>query len=324
MLAGFLVLTAVDISGWFMQDWWEALPFSGPLRIVLAAMHMPLFFGFIWFTCFTDLKLRRAHSWHLAPAVMIAAALLIWPGYNHWWLLPFLQLQYYAYIAVACWTLLRLSNILRRRFSRMQSLTLRWLTSMVGVSVIAHTLFVFRVLAAGWLGESTSMGLQLIAALLVLTITLWIAFRALLSPELFRGVDRVLKNASAEFRHAARDESAADDRTANLREFIEERQPFLDPDLSLSRFSRQIGIPQKELSKLINQRIGVHFFDFINGYRVDYAGALLIAERDMTVTEVLYASGFNSKSSFNTAFKKHQGQTPSAWRMAASSKKDEI
>ncbi|WP_114521711.1 helix-turn-helix domain-containing protein [Altererythrobacter sp. ZODW24] len=321
MFAGFLVLTAIDISGWFMADWWEVLPYNGLFRTVMAALHMPLFFGFIWFGCFRDASLRAAHSLHLLPALIVAAALLIWPQTDHQWLLPSLQLQYYAYIAVACWTLWRFRKILKDRFSSARSHVFEWLAAMVGISVFAHSLFVFRVLAADRLGANISTWLQFFAALLILSITLWIAFRALLSPELFRGVDRVLENAAAEFHQPAGDDGAAGDRIAELRTFIDDRQPFLDPELSLSRLSRQVGMQQKELSELINQRIGVHFFDLINRYRVEHASALLIAEPDMTVTDILYASGFNSKSSFNTAFKKHRGQTPSAFRKAASAEK---
>src|SRR3546814_13921561 len=73
---------------------------------------------------------------------------------------------------------------------------------------------------------------------------------------------------------------------------------------------------QRELSCLINQQLGVHFFDFVNRYRVEKAAAVLIdpAKHEMSVLEIAFETGFNTKSSFNAAFSKHLGSTPTEYR----------
>jgi len=68
------------------------------------------------------------------------------------------------------------------------------------------------------------------------------------------------------------------------------------------------------VSELLNQTLGLHFFDFINGHRIDHARQLLLTEPSKSILDILLESGFNSKSSFNTAFKKQMGMTPSAFR----------
>jgi len=62
--------------------------------------------------------------------------------------------------------------------------------------------------------------------------------------------------------------------------------------------------------------MGQHFFDFINRYRVNAAAKLLetTEKPKPTVLEILYKVGFNSKSSFNTAFKNQFGLTPTQYR----------
>ena len=70
----------------------------------------------------------------------------------------------------------------------------------------------------------------------------------------------------------------------------------------------------REVSELLNQSLGLHFFDFINGHRIDFARDLLLTNPAQSILDILLASGFNSKSSFNTAFKKQVGMTPSAFR----------
>ena len=73
------------------------------------------------------------------------------------------------------------------------------------------------------------------------------------------------------------------------------------------------------LSLLINERTGMHFYDFVNRYRVEEAKRLLresILRDELSILGIAYEVGFNSKSSFNTAFKKAAGITPSQYRNA--------
>ena len=61
-----------------------------------------------------------------------------------------------------------------------------------------------------------------------------------------------------------------------------------------------------------------NFFDYINSYRVAEAKEKIAKEPAQTLLQIAYAVGFNSKNSFNSAFKKHVGMTPSAYRKKAS------
>jgi len=67
---------------------------------------------------------------------------------------------------------------------------------------------------------------------------------------------------------------------------------------------------------LINHHMNQHFFDFVNEYRIQKAMKILKnnSKNHLTILEILYEVGFNSKSSFNTSFKKHTGLTPTAFR----------
>jgi len=101
-----------------------------------------------------------------------------------------------------------------------------------------------------------------------------------------------------------------------LKRYMAEEKPFLNPSLTIQDVSRDIQIPTRELSLLINHTLQQHFFDFINAYRIENAMTILddTAMNKVTILEILYQVGFNSKSSFNTAFKKHTGLTPTEYR----------
>jgi AraC-like DNA-binding protein len=103
---------------------------------------------------------------------------------------------------------------------------------------------------------------------------------------------------------------------AQLRGHMEMGRPWLEPDLTLEQLAAQLKLRPKLLSQAINEGLGQNFFEFINTYRIEEAKRLLTdpADKKITVLEVLYAVGFNSKSSFNTVFKKQTGLTPSEFK----------
>ncbi|HEY1060478.1 MAG TPA: AraC family transcriptional regulator [Daejeonella sp.] len=93
---------------------------------------------------------------------------------------------------------------------------------------------------------------------------------------------------------------------------LEERKLFLDPSLTLADLSREVGIGIHELSYIINNGLNKNFYNLINEMRVEEAKKILLSEKikysDMI--GIAIEAGFNSKTTFNTTFKKLTGQTP--------------
>lgn len=98
--------------------------------------------------------------------------------------------------------------------------------------------------------------------------------------------------------------------------YFQEHQPFLESNLTLNHLAGVIDISPKALSQVINAGFSHSFFDFINKYRIEHAISLLgQSDAKTTIQEIMYDSGFSSKSSFNTAFKKFTGQTPTQYKL---------
>lgn len=91
---------------------------------------------------------------------------------------------------------------------------------------------------------------------------------------------------------------------------------YLDPDMNLQMFAQKVNSNTKYISKFINQEYNKSFTNFINEMRIEEAKRLLLDEetKNYTLETIGIMSGFNSKSSFNAAFKKHYNQTPSEFR----------
>lgn len=97
---------------------------------------------------------------------------------------------------------------------------------------------------------------------------------------------------------------------------IKNKELYLDPKLSLGDISSNLDISIGYASQLINKHTNTNFNDFINSYRVERAKMMLddITFDNYTIVAIGLESGFNSKSSFYTAFKKFTGETPSAYK----------
>lgn len=93
------------------------------------------------------------------------------------------------------------------------------------------------------------------------------------------------------------------------------QKPYLDSELNLIKLAEMLSVSTHHLSYVINTGFGKNFFQYINEFRVEYAKKLLKeTDSKLSILGIAYESGFNSKTSFNTTFKKLTGQTPSEFK----------
>ncbi|MEZ5083247.1 MAG: adenylate/guanylate cyclase domain-containing protein [Bacteroidales bacterium] len=108
------------------------------------------------------------------------------------------------------------------------------------------------------------------------------------------------------------DNKTIDKYSERLINYLNDNKPYLDPDLSLRSLADQIDIHPNQLSWLLNESLGKNFNDFINHYRIETYKMLSKDPQNsnITIMGLAYESGFNSKTVFNTCFKKETGLTP--------------
>jgi AraC-like DNA-binding protein len=101
-----------------------------------------------------------------------------------------------------------------------------------------------------------------------------------------------------------------------LEPYMAEQRPFLQFNLTLSELAAKIGFKERQLSEYINTYCYTTFQDYINSYRIEEAKRLIGQSKNSrkTMLEIAYESGFNSKSAFNFAFKKHTHTTPTQYK----------
>ncbi|MBF4466452.1 AraC family transcriptional regulator [Flavobacterium sp. LC2016-12] len=101
-----------------------------------------------------------------------------------------------------------------------------------------------------------------------------------------------------------------------LHQVMLEQQPYLDSELNLIKLSELVKSTPHQVSYAINSGFNENFFHFINKYRVERAKKLLVNDKmkHFSILGIAYESGFNSKTSFNSTFKKITNQTPSEFK----------
>ncbi|GGE14387.1 MULTISPECIES: helix-turn-helix domain-containing protein [Sphingobacterium] len=107
---------------------------------------------------------------------------------------------------------------------------------------------------------------------------------------------------------------------SRLAKLMESEEVYLDSELNLVKLAQRMNLNSHQLSYIINSGFEVNFFQYINAYRVEKAKKLLV-DPDMeayNMVSIGFASGFNSKTAFNTVFKNMTGQTPSEFRQSKS------
>ena len=183
-----------------------------------------------------------------------------------------------------------------------------------------------RVLHCVYLGKD--MGLGVVFALLDVGVTLYVVL-SLLRQRTFSHEERALVTQLECERNAP-----IDQRSDLVRKYAKSRMDqavrvrvrrkleqamslghlYKDNRLTLRALCDQARENPHYVSQVLNQEFGQNFYEFVNHHRIEHAKAALLADPDKTILEIALDSGFNSKSTFNAAFRDHAGSTPTAYR----------
>lgn len=102
----------------------------------------------------------------------------------------------------------------------------------------------------------------------------------------------------------------------SITSLVTKKKLYLSEDISLTSLSKLVGKSTQHTSEAINQYANRNFNDFINYYRIQEAKKMLLdkASKNYTISTIAFDAGFSSLSSFNTAFKKFENDTPSSYK----------
>jgi AraC-like DNA-binding protein len=217
-----------------------------------------------------------------------------------------------GYLAAALAVLSRHVRRVRDLFSNIEDRTLSWLRALV-LLMLAAWLWgaVKSVLAIGaglpWL-DVAAASVELGWTVAIGLFGLWqkpIYTQETETPEVLPSAGKYARSALPQERQV--------EIAARLDTAMRAQALYRDPLLSLSALAAKVGITPNHLSQALNEHLGQSFFDYVNRWRVEEAIGR-IKTGDEPILTIAYDVGFNSRSTFNAAVKKHTGQPPSAFR----------
>jgi len=339
LFAFFLIMTAIDSSTPLLDLVTTGPTNVGIFRTTLAFLQLPVFYLYVVSVCYSDFRLKPKYILHLLPFLVANIILLprfylvdvvakmnfianrksmIEMPFNH----VLIHSQILVYFIAVFMLLKKSKKLYLENFAGANINSYNWLFQFTIVLSVLYfiTLLknIFKFSDYFYIFEWMKIGIIVFQ----LFIASWYLFKALNHPSLFRNIDSNLKLVSdivLEERNSSIVEvtdKECNEELVKLKRYMAEEKPFLNPYLTIQDVSAAIEIPVRDLSLLINHKLDQHFYDFVNTYRIENAMDILkdVKKSKVTILEILYEVGFNSKSSFNTAFKKHTGNTPTSYR----------
>ncbi|MCQ0113012.1 helix-turn-helix domain-containing protein [Zhouia amylolytica] len=309
LFAAFLLVTAIDFSGLFLSiqnTTWNSL------KIASVLLQMPLFYLYVQSVCYFNFNLKTKHLLHallfFGMFILLMATSVSAENYMLYEIIN--KVQYYSYMVAVLFTLSHFKKLYQENYSANHYNTYKWLLQITILFLIGSCFVLLRGFIPNGENDILLTSINLLIFVFALFVVCWFVLKALYRPSLFLGVDKNLSLLKSKEKSGTEVEQTLE----QLTNYMISEKPYLDSEISLQKLALLLNLPEKQLSQLINQQTGKHFFDYINEFRINEAKILLKENPDLTVLEILYDIGFNSKSSFYTAFKKQTSQTPTAYR----------
>lgn len=353
ILAAFLFFLAWGL----LWAYFEALGLQHrvPHLLWLTFPHMFVFGPLLYLYCRVLTRNARivgaATAWHMAPFVLASIYFCIFyffvPGseklvrlrqiQTNGPPLDFTMLRILGRISGITYSVLSLREVrsytkrIKGYFSNIHQVNLGWLQMLLLMVLCAWSLsttsFAIEFFSASRLAV-VDTATNIIAFLLLYIMS----YLTIQQPDLYNWVDHL--NAEKVLSEERREPKQREQRSLNLNDdsleryqqqiyrLMDQEKPYLDSLLTIKKLSAISRVPVNVLSYIINTDTGNNFYYFINRYRIDHAAGLLRAESEAAtrILDIAYASGFNSKSVFNTMFRKFKGATPREYRTRGSAR----
>ena len=233
-------------------------------------------------------------------------------------------------LSISAWTafhiykgieLSRLHDLrLKDWFSRVDDKSFNWMRHVLTLP-IAIIVIDFLSLFLGELTSAQSL-LRSINTIVLCAVVTVFAYKAILNRAIYPSIDQISPqeiSTKVSYSNSGLSKERLERLLKKLDKLMEKEKPYLDPNISLPKIAVALGSSTNHLSQALNQGREQTFLDFINKHRVYEAQRLMRASSE-NLLHIALASGFNSRSTFNTAFRKHCGMTPSKFRQGLSNK----
>lgn len=273
-------------------------------------------------------SLNKKYLFNIIPfliaVVYIFARVAILPAQNENWIAVredfiyklFFNLTVLFYMVLAINEFIKYSRKIRNFYSSIEELKFSWLAVVLTGFLSMWAVDFSHFLAGKFFLVDTKLSslLVMLSLSINLVFAILIYYKGLKHPQLFHPVEIVEQK--QKYEKSPLTDAEAGLYLERLKGFMEKEKPFLVPDITINELSEKVKISSRYISQIINNYLHQNFYEFISTYRIEEAKRYLSDPKfsRKIILEILYESGFNSKSAFNKDFKDYTGLTPSQFR----------
>ena len=228
----------------------------------------------------------------------------------------FISVQGIIYTVLTIRLVATYNRKIKEHFSNIEKINLNWLKYLTLGMIVCWSIAAISMVVDLFIPNDTSLEIALHSAISVLIYS--IGYLGLRQPEIFiRPTDYTAgESLTGKYKKSGLDIESAEKIKNNLISLMTTNKPYLDSELTLNKLSEMLSVSSHHLSEVINTQLDQSYYDFVNKYRVEEFIDKLKdpANKNYNIISIAFDSGFNSKTSFNTIFKKITNQTPSGYR----------
>jgi len=336
-----LISLGLTTTGGIMINWlklgemiYNNIPWIHYFPFTFQYLWVPFLYLFTLTLTQSSFKFQKLHIFHFLPFTLIAIRVLIftfWKSPEEIRAIMTLDLlfnsfesgfyyiveyiQFYSYTIASLVVVRKYRINIKELHSSVDRISLFWLSYVLyGIILMKSLKLIGAILELTNIMTMVFITIYIIAGILFIIFLSMMFYKGINYPYVFFCLDA--KHPNKKYEKTFLSEEIKEKYTSILIQHMENRMPYLDPALTISKLSNQLDIPSHYLSQIINGRFGQNFYDFINSYRVKESIKMLKGDvsKTKTVLEILYETGFNSKSVFNSFFKKYTNMTPTQFR----------
>ncbi|KAA3608773.1 MAG: AraC family transcriptional regulator [Calditrichaeota bacterium] len=340
ILGIWLFIIAIHLLGYFIYTlgFWDKYPHLVGTTLPFPLLHGPMLYLYTLYSLRNENKLRRLDYLHFTPAllcylymlpfyftyteeqkVLVDNGLLDYSALFSTVVLISFFVSGLAYPIISYHVLGKHKKLIDDNFSYDNCISLDWLKySIWGIGAVYVSAVVISILREG-LGMQFTFNADYIFYLIIILFVFCIGFFGIRQQNLFseNGINKkaqlVQEKQGADYKKSGLKSEVAKEVHQRLTKLMTEQKFYTNPKLTLNELAQSVEVSPNHLSQIINQYEEVNFHDFVNRYRVEEFIKNASAHKEITILSHALDAGFNSKSSFNSVFKKHRGLTPSTF-----------
>ena len=272
-------------------------------------LWLPLFYFYLRFLLDEETSFAQIDLAHGLPAALLLISLIgqslhvfrLGEGVQNMVVSALLQMQIFVYLALI---LSKLNKARKKENTETEHGRVRWGCSLLYLCTASCILI--------GLDAYTGRDFYFFFLLSLCVSLLYLEFGFISNPSLFSIFTMENAEQGEKYRNTKLTDQTLNLYAEKIEKAMRNEKLYTQPDLSIEKLSAHLDLPEHEVSQVINSSFRMNFFNFVNSYRLEYAMELLrnSSEHKKTMLEIAFESGFNSKSTFYTYFKKATGSTP--------------